>query len=272
MSQAPSMPIFTDALLGDTTHLSMEEFGAYCMILFVTWRNNGAALPDDDVRFARMCRVTVGRWRSKIRPALEAFFDLSGGTWRQKRLEKEWEFVQERAANSRRNGSKGGRPKPQKTNDTANPAGSSQDTPEETPEQPTHTHTQSPNGDSSAVGADKRDIIAAFDQARIDAFGAMQARPWPNSLDAAVAERWLAAGADLDLCRAVFVAGMQRKARSRDRPPDSLKFFDAAIAQALAERSRPMPTVQTTGKTNGKRPHHEPKRDPFCAILEQQFG
>jgi uncharacterized protein YdaU (DUF1376 family) len=39
MSQAPSMPVFTDALLGDTMRLSTEEFGAYCLLLFVTWRN-----------------------------------------------------------------------------------------------------------------------------------------------------------------------------------------------------------------------------------------
>jgi hypothetical protein len=37
--------------------------------------------------------VTVKRWRERLRPELIGFFDLSGGTWRQHRLEKEWNFV-----------------------------------------------------------------------------------------------------------------------------------------------------------------------------------
>jgi len=30
------MPLYTDALLGDTLHLSVDEFGAYCLLLFAT--------------------------------------------------------------------------------------------------------------------------------------------------------------------------------------------------------------------------------------------
>lgn len=93
MSKAPSMPVFVDALVGDTLDLSPEEFGAYCLILFTTWRNNGVPLPDDDKRMARICRITEKRWRERIRPALARFFDISGGAWRQGRLEKEWIFV-----------------------------------------------------------------------------------------------------------------------------------------------------------------------------------
>jgi uncharacterized protein YdaU (DUF1376 family) len=92
------MPVFTDALLGDTLHLSVDEFGAYCLILFATWRNNGVALPDDDGKMARICRVTIRRWREKLRPALAGFFDVSNQTWRQNRLEKEWKHVAEMTA------------------------------------------------------------------------------------------------------------------------------------------------------------------------------
>lgn len=104
------MPVFTDALIGDTMHLTAEEFGCYCMLLFVTWRNNGEALTDDDARLARICRVSARRWREVIRPALVGFYDLHDGRWHQKRLEKEWQFCAERSAISRANGAKGGRP------------------------------------------------------------------------------------------------------------------------------------------------------------------
>lgn len=94
MSQAPAMPLYTDALLGDTLHLSTEEFGAYCLILFATWRNNGRALPDDDRALARICRVDIRKWRQSLRPRLVGFFDISGQKWSQKRLEKEWGYVE----------------------------------------------------------------------------------------------------------------------------------------------------------------------------------
>lgn len=83
VAKLPSMPVFTDALLGDTEDLSAEEFGAYCRILFVTWRNNGAPLEADDIRLARIAKVTPRRWKA-MRPVLERFFDLTDGRWRQK--------------------------------------------------------------------------------------------------------------------------------------------------------------------------------------------
>lgn len=90
MSRAPYMPVFVDALIGDTTHLSAAEFGAYCLILFATWNNKGQALPDDPKRMARICRVSTTRWVQHLRPALIGFFDVSDGRLHQKRLEKEW--------------------------------------------------------------------------------------------------------------------------------------------------------------------------------------
>jgi uncharacterized protein YdaU (DUF1376 family) len=109
MAKAPIMPVFTDALIGDTTHLSTEQFGAYVLILLATWRNNGRALPDDDARMARLCRAGVQRWRAKLRPALVEFFDISDGLWHQHRLEKEWARVTSLIAKRRASAAAGGR-------------------------------------------------------------------------------------------------------------------------------------------------------------------
>lgn len=103
MSEAPSMPLFCDAYLADTMSLTLEEHGAYLKLLMITWRNNGQALPDDDNRLARMLGVTVGKWRTKLRPVLVQFFDLSEGTWKQKRLEKEWKIQQKISQKQREN-------------------------------------------------------------------------------------------------------------------------------------------------------------------------
>lgn len=153
MSQAPAMPVFTDALLGDTTDLSMEEFGAYCMLLFVTWRNNGIPLADDDVRLARIVRVSVQRWRERLRPSLVRFFDLSAATWRQQRLEKEWIFVAKRSALAREKGLRGGRPKQLNSHDTQKAAALSGLKLDESTH--THTHTEEAK-EASSVERRKR--------------------------------------------------------------------------------------------------------------------
>jgi uncharacterized protein YdaU (DUF1376 family) len=125
MSQAPVMPVFTDALLGDTLHLSTEEFGAYCLLLLATWRNNGRPLPDDDRSLQNICRVSPVRWRN-LRPRLISFFSTGDGFWHQKRLEQEWDRVQERLEILRANGAAGGRAKSLKKRnpDLANANGS----------------------------------------------------------------------------------------------------------------------------------------------------
>ncbi len=142
MSQAPTMPVFTDALVGDTTHLSAEEFGCYFLLLMATWRNNGQPLRDDDERLARICRVTKANWRSRIRAALVGFFTLSDGNWRQKRLEKEWNSVTERIGIARKNGVKGGRPKSLTDNDSPKPTGYENQKPNGTVEKAIHIHIQ----------------------------------------------------------------------------------------------------------------------------------
>jgi len=134
------MPMATDAMIADTTHLTAEEFGAYHFILYATWRNNGVPLPDDDRRLARVCRVTLARWR-RLRGVLTDFFDLSEGTWRQKRLEKEWDYVAQRRRALRANAAKGGRAKARKEQQSGLAKGSPQAAPKAATHTQTHTQT-----------------------------------------------------------------------------------------------------------------------------------
>jgi uncharacterized protein YdaU (DUF1376 family) len=175
------MPVFTDALLGDTLHLSAEEFGAYCLLLFATWRNNGRALPEDDRKMARICRVTPRRWRDRLKPALRGFFNTSDGTWHQKRLEKEWQFCAENAAISRANGSKGGRPKILNLNGSRNLEGSVGITQKE----PAQTQTQTQTDASASVEPARK-------PARREPINGKRTRIaadwWPDARDARYAE------------------------------------------------------------------------------------
>jgi hypothetical protein len=51
---------------------------------------NGQAVPDDGRRMAYLTRATVKEWRTRLRPVLVEFFDISDRHWHQKRLEGEW--------------------------------------------------------------------------------------------------------------------------------------------------------------------------------------
>lgn len=95
MAEFPSLPLFTDAYLGDTTHLSTMEHGAYLLLLIVSWRSPGCCLPDDDALLARYTRLTRDKWR-KVRPIIQPFFTIRDGFWHQARLQDELQHLQSR--------------------------------------------------------------------------------------------------------------------------------------------------------------------------------
>lgn len=97
MAEFPALPIFTDALIADTGHLSDEEFGAYMRLLMLVWRSPGCRIPnDDDWIKRRLCRDEV-EYRRVSRPILHEFFESSGNWWTQKRLKKEFEYLREQS-------------------------------------------------------------------------------------------------------------------------------------------------------------------------------
>lgn len=110
MSKAPSMPMYWDAYLADTTHLTTEEHGAYMLLLAAMWRRNGA-VPDDDKDNARILGLTPAKWR-KVKARLAATisgFRIESGLITQEKLQKTWENTQEKIDKNRANGAKGGR-------------------------------------------------------------------------------------------------------------------------------------------------------------------
>ena len=93
MAELPILPIKTDAILSDTMHLSAEEFGVYCRLLFVMWRQRGR-LPDNDAELAMIGGVPLRRWR-KIKARVMRPMTVAGGQVSQKRLTDTWLQVQE---------------------------------------------------------------------------------------------------------------------------------------------------------------------------------
>lgn len=47
MAEFPALPLWTDALLADTSHLTDEDFGRYIRLLILMWRTPGCKIPND---------------------------------------------------------------------------------------------------------------------------------------------------------------------------------------------------------------------------------
>lgn len=87
MAEFPYLPIWTDAYLADTRHLTTEEHGAYLLLMMEAWRRPTCSLPDDDRLLARLAGVSADKW-DEIKPVVMAFWKQDGRskTWTQKRL------------------------------------------------------------------------------------------------------------------------------------------------------------------------------------------
>jgi len=62
MAEYPSLPLFTDAYLSDTRHLTTLQHGAYLLMLMTAWRSPDCCLPDDDIFLARVCGMDRRTW------------------------------------------------------------------------------------------------------------------------------------------------------------------------------------------------------------------
>jgi uncharacterized protein YdaU (DUF1376 family) len=93
MAEFPALPLWTDAYLGDTTHLTTIEHGAYLLLLMAMWRANGS-LPDDDRMLARYTKLTAGQW-ARIAPTVRPFFRSENGRISQGRLTDELKHVRQ---------------------------------------------------------------------------------------------------------------------------------------------------------------------------------
>jgi uncharacterized protein YdaU (DUF1376 family) len=103
----------------DTSHLTLEEDGAYNRLLRLCWMTPGCSIPDDDAWIARRMRVDSEAFERAVRPVLAEFFVRKGGRVSNPRLSKE--HAKSDVAHQRRvsAGSAGGNAKARKNNENA---------------------------------------------------------------------------------------------------------------------------------------------------------
>lgn len=87
-------PLWVDAFQRDTQHLQADEVGAYICLLMAMWTRESCDLPDDDMRLARISRVSTRLWKSRVGPAVMEFFTRENGVVFSNRLREEAGYVE----------------------------------------------------------------------------------------------------------------------------------------------------------------------------------
>ena len=86
-------------------------------------------------------------------------------------------------------------------------------------------------------------IIAAFDEARVAAFGETSRRRKPAATDEAVAAALIDQGVSLELCEGAFLEAQARRAKKKLSPIDSLSYFSNRIKELVLANAAPFPQV-----------------------------
>lgn len=106
MSERPFMQLYVSDFVGDTLLLSTEHIGAYLLLLIALWNADGV-LPADEVKLARVARMTVKKWRS-VSAEILPFFIVDGEHLTHGRLTKELRKSERQSTLRAAAGSRGG--------------------------------------------------------------------------------------------------------------------------------------------------------------------
>lgn len=131
MSAKPDawIPLYIADYIADTARFSTEQHGAYLLIIMDYWRNGSP--PNDDKVLAQIAGLTPARWKAH-RPMIAPKFQISGGVWRHKRIERELakaRTMQETLSNRGKAGAAARWQKESETEATANATGNAQEVP-----------------------------------------------------------------------------------------------------------------------------------------------
>lgn len=261
MADFPALPLWTDAYIADTTHLTNEEHGVYLRLLMFAWRSPGCSLPDDDHRIAIMVGVTPKKWAT-LKPTIMAFWRLEQGFWVQKKLTAQRVFVEGKSKSGRAGANGRWNAKSLENINTSDADASKQHMPECMPNgcetDGTHTHTQNhtqgievlrPSIPKKEEEARERDLVLEV----MKAVGVDVDHPSTYWRGPAVEEH-VALWADLGLTDIEIVETAKSSRQVHPDAPDGPRALDRFMeAAASAKRG-----VATTRKRAEKAPSPTP--------------
>ena len=109
--------LFTEDFIAGTQHLTPIEVGCYVRLLCWNWNKRCKGIPDDSDILNRICVAITNEEKEAVGKVINEFFTLliapdpNNNKWQNKRQLREWIYINNRIEVARENGSKGGRPK-----------------------------------------------------------------------------------------------------------------------------------------------------------------
>lgn len=246
------LPLWIDAFLRDTQHLSADEVGAYLLILMAMWSRANCDFPDDDLRLARLCRVSPRLWKSRIGPALRPFLEVTGGLLVSKRLRAEAEQIE------RQYRDKG----PKVRNVRRDPAATLQ--PAKSAVRSLDDGHAPAAQDGGGVGEDPALYEAVLAAAEIDWTRDVTGK-WLGSTQRWHVRRWR----ELGLSQAEIL-DVIAESRPRGSPPGSLSYFDASMQRAAGRKSAPPLKAATLAVIDATPTRSTLSREDFFAALNRE--
>jgi uncharacterized protein YdaU (DUF1376 family) len=99
MANFPALPLWTDAYLADTLHLTAEQHGFYLLLLMVMWRTPNCSVPNCDKFLKDTLHIDDDKLAAIVRPLILEFCKTNGNWIYQKRLKREKNHVRQTAKN-----------------------------------------------------------------------------------------------------------------------------------------------------------------------------
>ena len=154
----PYFPMFPKDFEAKTSHLTLEEDGAYNRLLRIMWMSPGCSIPADAEWIRRRMRVDADTYDRVVKVVIDEFCVSRKGRVFQDHLLAIYEETNEKHAKRVEAGSRGGKAKSRKTKETApSNAVAKPKQPEPEPE-PEPDKEREPNGSLSS-GDDQLDLI-----------------------------------------------------------------------------------------------------------------
>lgn len=163
----PYFPLYAKDYEAKTSHLTLEEDGAYNRLLRLMWMTPGCSVPNDDAWIMRRMRVDDATFLRVVKPIINEFFTTSQGRLFSPRLQEEWKKVDETSKRRSAAGKKGGRPKATENKEKEQKAGLSREKagPKHPEPEPYSTtlEDKSSNGSGAAEAQNFDPVKAMFD-------------------------------------------------------------------------------------------------------------
>lgn len=268
MAEFSALPLFTDAWLSDTGHLSRAERGLYMDLLILCWRSPECRIPNDEQWIARKLRVGSDETET-LREVIAEFMTSSGNWLWQKRLRREFEYVRKKSKKQsvsakarwqKEKGRCGGNTTDMPDNELWHASGNAptptptplskqvssvhsaaretEDVPPFLPPEdatPRCTNQRDAGADPSRAGWLKAEIVKSYQEV---GYEEKTARLLPRTERV---DRWIAQGYHAQICLAVVQECLAKK-----HDISSLSYFDKPIAEAHEKprEAAPRPAVK----------------------------